>query len=117
MTTQAENLESFDGLAASSEEHEAIDQALSSLRPGDKPAASGDFDDFVLPDPPGMAASSDGGMFNQADIDALFGGDSASAPARKIGLKAVIESDVVSCRCSKWSATAWCAPSPPRCAT
>jgi len=58
---------------------------------------SDDFDDFALPDPPVAAAGDafDAGGFDQAGIDALFGDIGAPAPV-KSGLKAVIESDVVS---------------------
>ncbi len=50
-----------------------------------------DLDDFALPDPP--VAGPMGGAFDQAGIDALFG-DVGPARARS-GLKAVIESDVI----------------------
>jgi flagellar motor switch protein FliM len=53
-----------------------------------------DFDDIPLPPPP--AAEPDANTpFDQAGIDALFGFD-ASAPTRKSGLRAVIESNVIS---------------------
>lgn len=55
---------------------------------------SDDFDDFQLPEPPTMPMGGDG-AFDQAGIDALFG-DLGSAAAPKIGLKAVIESNVIS---------------------
>lgn len=55
---------------------------------------SDDFDDLVLPDPPAAAADGDG-LFDQAGIDALFG-DIAAPAATKSGLKAVIESNVIS---------------------
>ena len=52
-----------------------------------------DFDDLVLPDPP-VAGMGDG-VLDQAGIDRLFG--EVSGPARsRSGLKAVIESDVIS---------------------
>ena len=54
-----------------------------------------DFDDFVLPDPPKMTAS-EGDTFDQAGIDALFGFADAAPSAPKSGLKAVIESNVIS---------------------
>lgn len=55
---------------------------------------SDDFDDFDLPDPPAMALDGDT-TFDQAGIDALFG--DLSGPAKpKSGLKAVIESNVIS---------------------
>jgi len=52
-----------------------------------------DFDDFALPEPPvGMMGD---GALDQAGIDALFG--DVGGPARpRSGLKAVIESDVIS---------------------
>ncbi len=54
---------------------------------------SDDFDDFLLPDPP--MADLPAGDLNQAGIDALFG--DVGGPARpRVGLKAVIESDVTS---------------------
>lgn len=67
--------------------------------PGDEPveapaAAVDDFDDLLLPDPPMVAAGGDA-TFDQADIDALFGFDSG-ATVQKSGLKAVIESKVIS---------------------
>jgi flagellar motor switch protein FliM len=52
-----------------------------------------DFDD-LLPDPPVMAADGDGSL-DQAGIDALFGDFGAPAVV-KSGLKAVIESNVIS---------------------
>ncbi|MBB5713680.1 flagellar motor switch protein FliM [Sphingomonas aerophila] len=55
---------------------------------------SDDFDDFALPDPPVMAMGSDA-TFDQAGIDALFGDLSAPTPT-KVGVKAVIESNVIS---------------------
>ena len=55
---------------------------------------SDDFDDFELPEPPAMALGGDA-TFDQAGIDALFG--DFSGPAKpKSGLKAVIESNVIS---------------------
>jgi flagellar motor switch protein FliM len=56
---------------------------------------SDDFDDFVLPDPPKMGAINDD-MFDQAGIDALFGFDSDMPTQPKSGLKAMIESNVIS---------------------
>lgn len=58
---------------------------------------SDDFDDIILPDLPELpAAPVTDDMFDQADIDALFGfGDNAPQPP-KSGLKAVIESHVIS---------------------
>lgn len=55
---------------------------------------SDSFDDLVLPDPPAATAPGDG-AFDQAGIDALFG-DIAAPAATKRGLKAVIESNVIS---------------------
>ena len=55
-----------------------------------------DLDDFDLPDPP--AAAMAGGpevRFDQSDIDALFG-DLGAPTAKKKGLRAVIESKVIS---------------------
>ncbi|WP_375195245.1 flagellar motor switch protein FliM [Sphingobium sp.] len=56
---------------------------------------SDDFDDFVLPDPPKMTPG-DGDTFDQAGIDALFGFADAGPQQPKSGLKAVIESNVIS---------------------
>lgn len=56
---------------------------------------SDNFDDFVLPDPPKMTAA-EGGTFDQAGIDALFGFADAGPLQPKSGLKAVIESNVIS---------------------
>lgn len=56
---------------------------------------SDDFDDFVLPDPPKMVPS-EGDTFDQAGIDALFGFCDAVPQQPKSGLKAVIESNVIS---------------------
>lgn len=55
---------------------------------------SDDFDDFVLPDPP-VAPLGEATAFDQAGIDALFGDFGAPAPP-KSGLRAVIESNVIS---------------------
>lgn len=55
---------------------------------------SADFEDFELPEPKPMAVG-EAGALDQADIDALFG-DFAAPPPPKSGLKAVIESDIVS---------------------
>ncbi|WP_233222116.1 flagellar motor switch protein FliM [Allosphingosinicella deserti] len=60
--------------------------------PGSAP--SDDFDDFDLPEPPIAALDSDS-PFDQADIDALFGFDSAMSTPKKSGLRAVIESKVI----------------------
>lgn len=54
---------------------------------------SDDFDEFALPEPPVVAVGE--GTIGQADIDALFG-DFDARPATKVGLKAVIESNVIS---------------------
>jgi flagellar motor switch protein FliM len=56
---------------------------------------SDDFDDFILPDPPKMGAINDD-MFDQDSIDALFGFDSDMPIQPKSGLKAMIESNVIS---------------------
>ncbi|GFE73373.1 MULTISPECIES: flagellar motor switch protein FliM [Novosphingobium] len=56
---------------------------------------SDDFDDFILPDPPKMGAINDD-TFDQDSIDALFGFDSDMPAAPKSGLKAMIESNVIS---------------------
>lgn len=56
---------------------------------------SGDFDDFDLPDPP-QPAPGGGDTFDQAGIDALFGFSDAAPSQPKSGLKAVIESNVIS---------------------
>lgn len=53
-----------------------------------------DFEEFELPEPPAAGMSEDI-TFDQASIDALFGDDSESLP-QKSGLRAVIESRVVS---------------------
>lgn len=53
-----------------------------------------DFDDFALPDPPAGGAMSGDARFDQADIDALFG--DFGPVAKKQGLRAVIESKVIS---------------------
>mgnify|MGYP000901165062 CR=1 FL=1 len=54
---------------------------------------SEDFEDFDLPDPP--VAQADGfDKFDQAGIDALFGGGGPTHTERK-GLRAVIESEVI----------------------
>jgi flagellar motor switch protein FliM len=54
-----------------------------------------DIDDFILPEPPIMMAG-EGDTFDQAGIDALFGFADAAPQAPKSGLKAVIESNVIS---------------------
>ncbi|MFZ5746641.1 MAG: flagellar motor switch protein FliM [Pseudomonadota bacterium] len=56
---------------------------------------SDDFDDFELPDPPVMGGAMGDAKFDQSDIDALFGDVGASAGPKK-GLRAVIESKVIS---------------------
>lgn len=58
---------------------------------------SGDFDDF-LPDLPDLSATGAGAddTFDQADIDALFGFGDNTPSQPKSGLKAVIESNVIS---------------------
>lgn len=56
---------------------------------------SDDFEDFALPDPPIMPMGDDV-TFDQAGIDALFGFDGDAPSAPKSGLKAVIESNVIS---------------------
>jgi flagellar motor switch protein FliM len=60
------------------------------------PLPGDDFAAFDLPEPPSGAALDFDATFDQAGIDALFGFDS-SAPAKpKRGLRAVIESNVIS---------------------
>lgn len=55
-----------------------------------------DLDDFDLPEPPIPAAAGGGDIkFDQADIDALFG-DLGGPAVQKKGLRAVIESKVIS---------------------
>jgi flagellar motor switch protein FliM len=95
MTKAAEKLDADQSAPASYEDQAAIDAALAAAR-FDAPAPSLDaFDDLVLPEPPAHAP--DGGdVFNQSDIDALFGFDAGLAPSKKSGLRAVIESNVVS---------------------
>lgn len=56
---------------------------------------SEDFEDFALPEPPIVPLGGDG-TFDQAGIDALFGFDDSMPAAPKSGLKAVIESNVIS---------------------
>ncbi|MCJ8157712.1 flagellar motor switch protein FliM [Sphingomonas sp. LaA6.9] len=56
---------------------------------------SDDFEDFDLPEPPMLAPGADA-TFDQAGIDALFGFDGAAPAPQKSGLKAVIESNVIS---------------------
>lgn len=56
---------------------------------------SEDFDDFVLPEPPKVPVGQEA-TFDQAGIDALFGYDNGAASTQKSGLKAVIESEVIS---------------------
>jgi flagellar motor switch protein FliM len=56
---------------------------------------STDFDDFELPEPPKVVPA-DGETFDQAGIDALFGFGDAGPTQPKSGLKAVIESNVIS---------------------
>jgi flagellar motor switch protein FliM len=52
------------------------------------------FTDFDLPEPPALAMAGDA-TFDQAGIDALFGNAGAPPPSKQ-GLKAVIESKVIS---------------------
>lgn len=55
-----------------------------------------DLDDFDLPDPPTAPFAADGDTgFDQADIDALFG-DVGGPVEKKKGLRAVIESKIIS---------------------
>lgn len=54
-----------------------------------------EFDDFALPDPPVAMALDGDAKFDQADIDALFG-DLGGPVEKKKGLRAVIESKVIS---------------------
>ena len=56
---------------------------------------SDDFEDFALPEPPIMPMGNDV-TFDQAGIDALFGFDGDAPTTPKSGLKAVIESNVIS---------------------
>ena len=53
-----------------------------------------DFEELELPDPPAMDMPVDG-TFDQASIDALFGDSNADIP-QKSGLRAVVESNLVS---------------------
>lgn len=53
------------------------------------------FDDFALPDPPKVPVGEEG-IFDQAGIDALFGFSDSGQTTQKRGLKAVIESEVIS---------------------
>lgn len=58
--------------------------------------APDDFEEFVeftLPDPP-VIGSAEGGTFDQASIDALFGGGGGAQPQR-VGLRAVLESEII----------------------
>lgn len=54
-----------------------------------------DFEDFALPDPPVVELGPEA-TFDQADIDALLGFADAAPQTPKSGLKAVIESNVIS---------------------
>ncbi|RJF85745.1 flagellar motor switch protein FliM [Sphingomonas cavernae] len=56
---------------------------------------SDDFEDFELPEPPMLMPGGDA-TFDQAGIDALFGFDGTAPAPQKSGLKAVIESNVIS---------------------
>lgn len=53
-----------------------------------------DFEEFELPEPKPMPLGDI--TFDQAGIDALFGFDNAAPPSQKTGLKAVIESNIIS---------------------
>ncbi len=58
---------------------------------------SDDFDDLILPEPPlAGGLGQEAATFDQADIDALLGFDTAPVTTPKTGLKAVIESNVIS---------------------
>lgn len=85
--------EGFEAVEINSPPAPAEEQAEEAPQP--ESGSNGDgFDDLLLPEPP--AVSFDGeGTFDQADIDALFGFDSG-ATVQKTGLKAVIESNVIS---------------------
>ena len=52
-----------------------------------------EFVEFTLPDPP-AGGEMDLGTFDQASIDALFGGG-GSTDAQKVGLRAVLESEII----------------------
>jgi len=86
--------------AAMLEEFEEADlSGIPAAGPVDEAPAAGsatpdDFEDFNLPEPP-IAAVGAGTTFDQAGIDALFGFDDG-AVAQKRGLKAVIESNIIS---------------------
>ena len=72
------------------EQEASVDDASVS-EPTAEPAA---FDEFDLPEPP-IATMGEGATFDQAGIDALFGFDDG-AVTQKRGLKAVIESNIIS---------------------
>lgn len=58
--------------------------------------APDDFEEFVefkLPDPP-VIGGAEGGTFDQASIDALFGGG-GPAETHRVGLRAVLESEII----------------------
>lgn len=57
---------------------------------------SGDFDDIELPPPPVAGGDDVGGLLDQAGIDALFDSVGPAISRSKSGLKAVMESNVVS---------------------
>lgn len=57
---------------------------------------SGDFEEIELPSPPAADSEAIGGMLDQAGIDALFDSVGPSITRSKSGLKAVIESNIVS---------------------
>lgn len=52
-----------------------------------------EFVEFTLPDPPAIGGG-DAGTFDQASIDALFGGG-GPAELHKVGLRAVLESEII----------------------
>ncbi|HEU0065904.1 MAG TPA: flagellar motor switch protein FliM [Sphingomonas sp.] len=70
------------------------DQPDDNVEYEDLPSLGGELEDFDLPDPP-MASATLGGALDQAGIDALFGDVGGPVRARS-GLKAVIESEIIS---------------------